>query len=371
LSKAQDGNKPFAAGRHTLAEILSQPQCWKDCLALLKSDGPLKSIAERFAGTQQWLFVGCGSSYYIALTAAASWAAITGQEARAVPASEVLLYPDLAWPRSGNFVPVLISRSGKTSEVVRAAEFFRHRGTQTVAISCAPGQPLEREASASIILSAADEQSMVMTRSFTSMLLALQNLAAVVAGNVEIIEALQQLPPLAERAFTGLHESLERFVSQNDFEDYVCLGQGPFYGLACEAALKLTEMSCSYGQAFHTLEFRHGPKSIVSPQTLITFLLAAESYQPELEVLEEIQALGGTTVAISPKHESRARAAADIFVEFPFDLPQVVRAVAYVYVPQLIALYTGVKKGLNPDAPRNLSRVVMLSDESNPQHATL
>ncbi|HZP18304.1 MAG TPA: SIS domain-containing protein [Terriglobales bacterium] len=369
MSKRQTDN--FAPGKHTLSEILSQPQCWNQCLSgLEKSDGA-REIVERFANTPEWLFIGCGSSYHVALSAASSWAAITGRKARATPASEILLYPGPALAGSDNLVPVLISRSGKTSEVVKAAEFFRSRKIPTVGISCAPGQPLEQAASASIVLPPADEQSMVMTRSVTSMLLALLHLAAKLARNTATLEMLHKLPRPAEQAFAGLPERIRHFVWRNLFEDYVCLGQGVFYGLACESSLKLTEMSCSYGQAFHTLEFRHGPKSIVGPETLVLFLLSEAGYQAEVEVLEEIKDLGATTAAISPNGEPRARAAADLFVELSLDLPQLVCAPAYVFVAQLLGLYTGLKKGLDPDSPRNLTRVVMLNDESDPQHATV
>ena len=349
------------AGRHTLSEILSQPQCWQECVAGL-SDGQLSNVLDRLGSHAEWIFVGCGSSYYVALSAAASWIAITGRRAWAVPASEILLYPDLLWTGANTPVAVLISRSGRTSEAVKAAEFFRARKVPTIAISCAAGQPLEQAATTSIILAAADEQSTVMTRSFTSMLLAIQYLAASLVGDTTIAQAIHELPIEAETCFAGLAESLASFVERNSFADYVCLGQGPFYGLACESALKLTEMSCSFAQTFHTLEFRHGPKSIAAPETLVTFLLSEAGFEAELDVLEEIKALGATTVAISPKAEFRARAAADIFVEMPFDLPEFVRAPAYVFVPQLLGLYTGLKKGFNPDEPRNLSRVVMLND---------
>ena len=363
----KDGSA-VVAGRHTLSEILSQPRCWQECVAGLR-EGQLSNVLHRFGNHAEWICVGCGSSYYVALSAAASWIAITGRRAWAVPASEILLYPDLLWTGASPPVAVLISRSGRTSEVVKAAEFFRARKVPTVAISCAPDQPLEQAATGSIILPAADEQSTVMTRSFTSMLLALQYLAAELVRNTRITQAIQELPIEAERCFAGLAESLESFVERNNFADYVCLGQGPFYGLACESALKLTEMSCSFGQSFHTLEFRHGPKSIAAPETLITFLLSEAGYEAELDVLEEIKALGATTVAIAPKSEFRARAAADVFVEMRLNVPELVRAPGYVFVPQLLGLYTGLKKGLNPDEPRNLTRVVML-DESDPQHAT-
>src|SRR5207302_7223423 len=87
----------------------------------------------------------------------------------------------------------------------------------------------------------------------------------------------------------------------------VCLGQGPFYGLACETALKLTEMSVSYAQSFHTLEFRHGPKSIVSPKTLLFLLLSDQGYDSECDVLQEMKGLGATILTIDNHADNCAR----------------------------------------------------------------
>ena len=81
-------------GEHTLAETLSQPQCWAKCLEGLQNSGELEAIGKRFGASREWLFVGCGSSYYLAQSAAAAWAAITGLRARATAASELLLFPD-------------------------------------------------------------------------------------------------------------------------------------------------------------------------------------------------------------------------------------------------------------------------------------
>jgi len=150
----------------------------------------------------------------------------------------------------------------------------------------------------------------------------------------------------------------------------VFLGQGPFYGLACESGLKLQEMSCSYAQVFHTLEFRHGPKSIAAPQVLVAFLLSETGYDAEVGVLEEIKALGATTLVIANAAGQRARAAADVFIEFAFDVPEFSRLAAYTVPGQMLGLATGLKKGLDPDEPRHLARVVMLQEENGkPQHA--
>jgi glutamine---fructose-6-phosphate transaminase (isomerizing) len=360
------------AGAHSLAEILSQPDCWNACITRLGEGRVLEKVHDRFDGAAAWLFVGCGSSYYVALCAAATMTAWSGMRARAVPASEVLLYPDLVLAAPGAYVPVLISRSGQTSEVLKAAELFRARSIPTLAISCVDGQALENLASFTIILPDADEKSTVMTRSFTSMLLALQSLAAMLGGKSADRDAWGKNSDLTRRMLQTLPDQIRDFVGRHQFTDYVCLGQGPFYGLACEYALKVTEMSESYAQAFHTLEFRHGPKSIVGPETFLIFLLSEKGYAAECEVLGEMKSLGGTTMVVTNRANERVVAAADILFEVSGDVPEFVQLAPSLVPGQLLGLYTGLKKGLDPDSPRNLSRAVILGNSfpQKPKHAS-
>jgi glucosamine--fructose-6-phosphate aminotransferase (isomerizing) len=81
-----------------------------------------------------------------------------------------------------------------------------------------------------------------------------------------------------------------------------------------------------------------------------------------VSVLEEIKALGGKTFAITNSANAAVRCSADYLVELSLDAPEVARAAASVIPGQLLGFYTGLKKGLNPDEPRNLSRVVMLQN---------
>jgi len=376
LPKKRSTPRPAARksspGAFALIEILSQPLCWKTSLTQLRETGVLQRIAAQFAGAQEWVFIGCGSSFYVAQAAAASMTALSRTPARAVPASEILLYPNL-YPWSPNSVPVLISRSGRTSEALRVAEDLRARRIDTVGISCAPGQTLEQLVSSAILLPAADEQSTVMTRSFTSMLMALQALAATIGGHTDFLSAQLESVKAGEKLIDTLPQRVGKFVAKHQFADYVCLGQGGLYGIACESALKLTEMSVSYAQSFHTMEFRHGPKSIVSEDTLIVFLLSEAGYKSELEVLEEIKELGGTTMVVTNRADARAKAAADFLVEFNTQASEWAQIPLFLPSQQLMGLYTGTKKGLDPDRPRHLSRVVVLEEETPeaPEHATI
>jgi glucosamine--fructose-6-phosphate aminotransferase (isomerizing) len=347
-------------GAHTLSEILSQPQCWSKCLRKLASSAELRAAVQMVRPGTEWIFVGCGTSYYLAIAAAAAFNDV-GLPARAVPASELLLYPDLALASGRAYVPVMISRSGRTSEVVRAARLLeQERGVRTIAITCADGQPLEAECSLTLKLLDADEQSTVMTRSFTSMLLVLQYLAATAADEEELRRALMSLPEETTPLLEDLPSRLRLFVEARSFEDCVFLAQGPLFGIASECMLKVTESSCTYAQVFHSLEFRHGPKAIAGPDTLITFLMSETSYDAELELLEEMKKLGAATMVIANRLDARAESAADFAVELGLTVPEFARPAAYTIWGQLYGVYSGLKKGLNPDAPRNLTRVVVL-----------
>ena len=360
-------SSPSEPGAHSLAEILSQAQYWETCLEELTHSRSLKEVEARFGQSEEWLFVGCGSSYYVALAAAAIMKYVAGRRARAIPASEMLLYPELVFS-AAPCVPVLISRSGQTSEVLKAAELLRERDIPTIAISCATGQLLEKLAAVTITVPA-DEQSTVMTRSFTSMLLALQFLAGRISGSASYCSELQAMPALAIPALINVPERIREFVASYKFTNYVCLGQGPFYGLACEYGLKVAEMSLSFSQVFHSLEFRHGPKSVVTPATLLIFLLSEQGHEAECDLLEEMKSLGGTTMVIANHANARVRAAADLLVELQIPLTEFARLAPSVVPGQLLALHTGLMKGLNPDSPRYLSRAVILEDDTSNKHS--
>jgi glucosamine--fructose-6-phosphate aminotransferase (isomerizing) len=347
-------------GAHTIAEILSEPQTWSAVLAELDASSQLSDLSQKLPRDVEFIFVGCGSSFYLALAAASTWATLTGGTARAVPASELLLFPKtLPEPERAQYV--LISRSGHTSEVIQAAERLKkHARSQILAITCGTDTPLAKLADSTITLRAADEKSTVMTRSFTSMLVTLQALAATRAGHRPFLSALHTLAKESAAILEPAQQTIRSLVNSRNFADYIFLGQGPFFGIAQEAMLKVKEMSCSYGECFHTLEFRHGPKAIVSNETLLTFFLSDSGFESELAVLEEMKDLGGIILAVVNRATPAVRKSSHHIVELGLTVPEFARAAAAVIPGQLLGFYTGIRKGLDPDNPRNLSRVVML-----------
>ncbi|MGB7438542.1 MAG: SIS domain-containing protein [Candidatus Acidiferrum sp.] len=346
---------------HTWNEILSQGTVWQSVLQETRESRVVAEILRTSKNKREWLFIGCGTSFYLAEAAAISWTLLTGQPARPIPASEVLLFPKLIQAEGSDLQAVVISRSGRTSEAVRAATVLRQElRIPTVGITCAQDSELGRACDASIVLRPADEQSTVMTRSFTSMLLSLQALAACRAGNLHFIDKLQAMAEAFTPRISAIAQQVETFVAQHSFADYVFLGQGPFHGLAREAALKVMEMSCSYSQFFHALEFRHGPKAIVSPATCLTFLLSDSAQTAETEVLEEMKELGGVILAVCNRATPELRRSSDLVIELGLDSDEIARLAPTIVPCQLFGYFSGLRKGLNPDQPKNLTRVVIL-----------
>lgn len=346
---------------HTLTEILSQPEVWRSSLRELGKNVGFQAALNHAPSRREWLFVGCGSSFYLAEATAACWTLLTGQRTRALPASEVLLFPQLALLAVADLQVVVISRSGRTSEAVRVAELLstKHH-VPTLGLTCVEDSNLAKACESTIVLSGVDEKSMVMTRSFTSMLLTLIHLAAATASARDGFSSPEGISATLSSKIQAWSDSIESFVTKNSFEDYIYLAQGPLFPIAREAALKITEMSCSYAQPYHTLEFRHGPKSIVAPQTCLTFFLSESGMQAESEVLLEMKELGGTIIAVCNRASDSVRSASDLLFEFQEDVPELMLLAPFVVPAQLLGFHTGIKRGFNPDEPKNLSRVVIL-----------
>ena len=348
-------------GSHTLTEILSQPKVWHSCSRGLANDAAFRSMLEKTRSRRPWLFIGCGTSFYLAEAAAGIWSQLTGYPARALPASEVLLFPQSAQLAEQDLQAVIISRSGRTSEALRAAELLRKKyKVATLGITCALQSELARACELTITLPAADEKSMVMTRSFSSMLLALVRLAAEAGGVQDLSSSLETAETALASVIEGWNDRVESFVASHTFADYIYLGQGPLFSIAREAALKVTEMSHSYAQAYHTLEFRHGPKSIVAPHTCIMFFLSEAGMQAETEVLMEMKDLGGTIATVCNRASDEVRRSSDVLFELRTEVSEPFLLASYIVPAQLLGFHTGVIKALNPDEPKNLSRVVLL-----------
>jgi glucosamine--fructose-6-phosphate aminotransferase (isomerizing) len=278
---------------------------------------------------------------------------LTGRSARAVPGGELLLNPQTVVGRNSisPYLLVAISRSGTTTETVKAVEKFRKEKRGDVIVISNYDEALSQFGDVNIIIPSGQEESVAQTRSFASMFVAATAMCARMAGRDDLVDAMSALPEVGQRLIRDF-EPFAREIGENlSFDRFYFLGNGIRYGLACEVNLKMKEMTLTHSEPFHFLEFRHGPMSMVNENAVVIGMLSESNLSHEKAVLNEMQALGGKIVALA---ESNAD------ISFKSQIPEIVRGVLYLPVLQLMAYYRSLAKGLNPDRPNNLTAVIKL-----------
>ncbi len=352
---------------YTYEEIRSQSAAWRATLEMTVAEWPRLARSLPLGPEVNFLFVGSGTSLYVAQTAAHSVQEVTGRVARAVASSDVFLSGVSVLPRGVPVVAFVISRSGETSEAVMAAEHLVANcpDSRVVALTCNGDTQLARSAHHSLNLPHAAERSVVMTRSFTSMVIALQAIAALIAGNQDLLEELRRLPDLLDLWWSRFEEFGQAIGTDERCDQFIYLGLGPNEGLAEEATLKLKEMTRTTSEAYNPLEFRHGPISIVREGTAVVLLegIRERAYMADLEA--DLKGFGAMVATIAPFQPSTA----DRSVELPGGLTDVARCALYMPPLQLIAYHRAVAAGLDPDQPRNLTQVVRLAGVPGEQNS--
>jgi fructoselysine-6-P-deglycase FrlB-like protein len=282
-------------------EISSQPECW--ARALQSVDDAAKILpghGERVA------VIGCGTSWHIATAIAAAREAAGHGETDAFPASE--------FPARDYEAVLAVTRSGTTIEVLDA---LRHApsSVRKIGITADASAPIREATDRLLVLDYADEQSVVQTRFATTVL----TVARAHVGH--------DLAPVVEQARAAVAADLDdRLI---DRPHYVFLGRGWSTGVAREAALKIQEAASARSEAYPALEYRHGPLSTASENSVVWLLGVDDGV-----LVNDIRRTGATVVVSGGD-------------------PQ-----AELVLAQRVAVATAQVRGLDPDRPSYLARSV-------------
>jgi len=346
-------------GAFSFREITSQGDSWRSAIeAALAQRAPTTALVRAYAA-QGIVCIGCGSTYCLAQFVAPYFQAATSFSCRALPSSELLLQTDAVVAPGGAPLVLALSRSGRTSETIMAVEKLRVRGSRAITISCYDDTALSAASDLTLCLPGGREESFAQTRSFAGMLVAAQMLGALTADNAALLADLQRLPSLAEPLIARTMPLAQSLGPNEAFQRITYLGSGALYGLACEAMIKMKEMSLSTAEAFHFMEFRHGPMSLVDDEHLIVALVADSTRDYELAVLRDLKERGGHVVAIAQSDED-LDGLCEAVLPLQAPVSEVARDVLYLPFVQLLAYYRALGRGLNPDRPRNVVMAIEL-----------
>ncbi|WP_297469380.1 glucosamine-6-phosphate deaminase [Thermococcus sp.] len=287
------------------------------------------------------VYTGCGSSHFLSQPLAMATTRLRGRGV-ALPCSELLYSRE--WYNLGSpQLLVAISRSGETTEAIRALNALNIPKFALTAYE----STLSRKADYSLIVPA-HEESVVMTHSFPAFYFAyLQLLMRSFGRETYDAELVSELTGEVLRSEDYIREIVDGF----DFRNVIFLGSGILYPVALEAMLKMKEMALFWSEAYQTFEVRHGFKSIADDGTLVV-LLVEKPFDWHEKLTREFQGQGAKVLTVG-----RENTGADYFIEVP-SIEELALPVLYLPVIQLLAYYKAVKRGLNPDNPRFLSKVV-------------
>ncbi|MDZ4764794.1 MAG: SIS domain-containing protein [Chloroflexota bacterium] len=348
------------SGAYSFAEITSQPTVWGQVVDTFRGQADAFQTLYASRPFDRVLLTGCGSTYYLAQAGAALFQPLLGVNARAYPASEIALLPDLVFLPNTTPLLIAVSRSGETTETLAAVRVFRERtGCPVVAVTCDPTSSLAAAADFTVALPEAQEQSLAQTRSFASMLIVVQMMAALLTGREEM-GTLANIGATAASLIDDYGDLARQLGDDRRIERFFFLGSGALYGIASEAMLKMKEMSLSYSEAYHVLEFRHGPMSMVDERALVVGLLSDEAHAQEAAVLTEMRKRGAQILALGEQDYGLELARVPHFVRIGSTLPRWARPVTFLPVLQLLAYHRALSNGHDPDRPANLTFVIAL-----------
>jgi glucosamine--fructose-6-phosphate aminotransferase (isomerizing) len=307
-------------------------------------------LGARLRGTpfQTALTVARGSSDHAANYCAYLIMARLGRVVASLPMSLVTLYKSPLVTR--DTLTIAISQSGQSPDVVEPIEYFRAGGATTIALVNDTTSPLARAAEWTMPLHAGQEKSVAATKSFIASLVAGARLVAHWQDDAELKAGLEALP-----------EAL-RAASQSDWSravevlaparNIMVVGRGISFPVALEAALKFKETSALQAEAFSGAEIKHGPMALIEEgYPLLIFATRGPTQAGLLQLAAEMRGRGAHVLLAAPADVAERDLTLPVAATPDLD-PIVAVQAFYVMAAQLAAA-----RGMNPDAPRHLSKV--------------
>ncbi|MCC6055914.1 MAG: SIS domain-containing protein, partial [Desulfurococcaceae archaeon] len=244
----------------------------------------------------------------------------------------------------------------------------RERGAKTVALVNNQFSTIARESDYVISMRAGPEIAVAATKTFTTQVLSLLYIVARLAeftGAIDVdykalIQGLKMSHEVAQRVLEACTEVCKAIATRlAEKQSAYYLGRVFGVPIAMEGALKLKEIAYIHAEAYPAGESKHGPIALVEEGFPVVFIYLGFLDEMLESNVEEMKARGAYVIAVAQGDTVLGSIArySNAVVKMP-KAPLEVRLITYVIPLQLIAYYTSVIKGLDPDKPRNLAKTV-------------
>ena len=261
-------------------------------------------------------------------------------------------------PRLGRALTIGISQSGQSPDVVSVVAEARRQGGATLAITNDPTSPLAAAADSTLLLSTGVEKSVAATKTYTNQLLLLAMLSAALEDDPAHDAALAQVPAAVSAALEDTAPIAAAALEFTNAGRFVVLGRGFNYCTAHEIALKMKETSYVLAEPYSVADLLHGPVAMIEYGFPVVLVAPTGRATDELgELLDTLRRRRARTIAFSDRDDVLGRVTAG--VRLPRDVPEWLSPIVSIVPGQLFAHGLATSKGLDPDRPRDLSKVTL------------
>lgn len=258
---------------------------------------------------------------------------------------------------------VSLTQSGETADSRQVLKQVKAAGYPTLTITNVANSTLDREANYTLLLYAGPEIAVASTKAYTAQI-AVEALLVKAYGEAKNIAAIKDFDIASEltKVANGMQELVDK---KHDIEKIAqemtsktrnafYIGRGIDYDVVPEAALKLKEVSYVQTEGFASGELKHGTIALIEDGTPVIAILTDKNTATHTRSnIQEVLARGAKVLKIA----SRSVAQEGDQIVIP-DVHPLLTPLLSVVPTQLLAYYTSIQRGFDPDKPRNLAKSV-------------
>ena len=348
-----------------IKEIHEQPETLRNTLRM--QDHYLDLLSTFLDRANEVFLVACGTSYHACLAASYMFSKLAFLPTHPVYGSEFV-------EQHGKSVSIdstilAVSQSGETADTIGSVTCAQQRAATILSLTNVIGSTLTRISRVYIGTQAGPEIGVAATKTFTSQLSVMAQLALKLSkkrGKISqdeidcLEEKLEQLPDTVETIVKTQEQKIKEIANKyKDSKVFFFLGRGISTATAYEGRLKLMEIAYIPSIAFPAGESKHGPISLIENGFPVIFICPRdETHKTVIGNIMEMKARGAHIISVMEQGDEEIKTLSDDYIEVPKGIPSVLSPIPYVVPLQLLAYYTALAKGYNPDMPRNLAKSV-------------
>lgn len=327
-----------------------------------QNEEQIRTIAKAIREARGTFLVGCGTAGKACMAAEYFFSVIAEHHVNFAPASEFKVYHHFLTKDS---LLIVVSQSGETADVLEAMSIAKSKGAKVLAIVNVEGSTIDRESDYTLLINAGPERAVASTKALTGQMAVLLLIAYALCdyprdsrhihslhdGKTLLLETSAAINDLLNpRYITFLEEIADKIQNHNDM--YI-IGKSWNYPMALESAIKIQEVSYIHAEGFAGGELKHGPIALIEEGTPCIALVGKDEVTSDIiNNVIELKARGALTIGIGPEKH----AAFDIWIRVPE--VQFAQPIINILPIQILSYFLSLKRGANPDMPRNLAKSV-------------